>query len=210
MYGEKHPETGLKNKLKGFQFSQSLDITDPVTHTVTRTPMKPFMVNQLTITFERSNMILSPFDETLHKQLVDYSVEKITADGRPIYTSKNEHFVDALGLAHLAFVLEFPELTKTVKQVEREAVVDVMENNVIQSRVNNALRVANSGYSSNAWSGLRNGSYTAAEAINSTDHRADRPQWFNTGLSAAPLSSARRQSWGQRCVSRGGSFRASW
>lgn len=210
MYGEKHPETGLKNKLKGFQFSQSLDITDPVTHTIARTPMKPFMVNQLTITFERSNMILSPFDETLHKQLVDYSVEKITADGRPIYTSKNEHFVDALGLAHLAFVLEFPELTKTVKQVEREAVVDVMENNVIQSRVNNALRVANSGYSSNAWSGLRNGSYTAAEAINSTDHRADRPQWFNTGLAATPLSSVRRHSWGQRSISRSGSFRASW
>lgn len=209
MYGEKHPETGLKNKLKGFQFSQSLDITDPVTHAITRTPMKPFMVNQLSISFERGNMILCPFDETLHKQLVDYSVEKITADGRPIYTNKNEHFVDALGLAHLAFVLEFPELANTVKRIERESVVSVMEDNVIQTRVNAALRTSNNGYSSNAWSGLRNGSYTAAEAISSTDHPADRPQWFNTGLTSASLSSVRRQSWGQRTVSRG-NLRSSW
>ena len=33
----------------------------------------------------------------------------------PVYTSKDEHFVDALGLAHLAFVLKFPDLTAAIK-----------------------------------------------------------------------------------------------
>ena len=98
IYGEKHPESGLKLKLKGFQFSQNIEITDPVTKQIEKAPMKPFMVNQLAITFERGNMILSPFDETLHKQLVDYSVEKISANGKPIYTSINEHFVDIIFL----------------------------------------------------------------------------------------------------------------
>lgn len=209
MYGEKHPESGLKLKLKGFQFSQNVEITDPVTKTIEKTPMKPFMVNQLAITFERGNMILSPFDETLHKQLVDYSVEKISANGRPIYTSINEHFVDALGLAHLAFVLEFPELTKTVKKIEYETVVNVVDDNILKTRINNALK--SNPNKNRLWSGLRNGSYTAEEAMNSTDSRHDKPRWFSDGSSIAmSISRSRRESWGTRTISRDISFRRSW
>ena len=54
------------------------------------------MVNSLVKVFEEHRIILSPFDNTLHKQLVDYVVDRITQSGLPVYTSKNEHFVDAL------------------------------------------------------------------------------------------------------------------
>ena len=91
---------------------------DPITKEMDKKPMKPFMVNQLQIAFERDRMMLSPYDEVLFKQLIDYEVEKITEAGMPKYTSENEHFVDALGLAYLAMVLEFKELTGTIQDIK--------------------------------------------------------------------------------------------
>ena len=118
LYGERHPNTGLKNKVEGFQFSQTIDIPDPVRRTVRKEPLKPFMVNALSKCFEDGRMILSPFDDVIHKQLVDYSVERITPRGLPVYTSENEHFVDALGLAYLAMVLKFPTITQYIQQIK--------------------------------------------------------------------------------------------
>ena len=86
-------------------------------------PLKPFMVTQLQIAFERERLLLSPFDDVLHKQLIDYEVVKIGSNGKPIFTSENEHFIDALGLANLAFVLEFPRLTDVIKEVETQTIV---------------------------------------------------------------------------------------
>lgn len=113
--GEEQPHTGLKNKVKGFQFSEKLDIENPVTGEVTKEHFKPFMVSQLQITLERRKLIMSPFDEVLHKQLVDYEVVRVSS-GRPVFSNVNDHFVDALGLAHLAFVLEFPEIINVVQK----------------------------------------------------------------------------------------------
>ena len=116
--GEQNPHTGLKAKVKGWSFSNKLDIMDPITKEMDKKPIKPFMVNQLTLAFERDRMIMSPYDDVLLKQLMDYEVEKITEAGLPKYTSENEHFVDALGLAYLAMVLEFKELTGTIEDVK--------------------------------------------------------------------------------------------
>lgn len=145
IYGDEHPSSGLKVKVKGFQFSQVLEIMDPITKVTERKPMKPFMVNSLARAFEKDRIMLSPYDELVHKQLIDYKVDRISQNGMPVYTSVNEHFVDALGLAYLAFVLEFPQITREIKKVQnsfrmvtspinlgagREAVLDLanMEN----------------------------------------------------------------------------------
>ena len=42
----------------------------------------------------------------------------MTESGVPKYTSENEHFVDALGLAYLAMVLEFKDLTGMIQEPE--------------------------------------------------------------------------------------------
>jgi hypothetical protein len=76
------------------------------------------MVNALAKAFEDNRMILSPFDDVLHKQLVDYTIERVTPTGTPVFTSKNEHFVDALGLAYLAMVLKFPETARFIEQIK--------------------------------------------------------------------------------------------
>lgn len=118
IYGDEHPETGLKQKVVGWSFSNKIKIHDPITGEEDNKPMKPFMVSQLQIAFERDNLILSPYDEVLYKQLIDYEVEKIGANGNPTFTSVNEHFVDALGLAYLAMVLNFKQLTGVMKDIE--------------------------------------------------------------------------------------------
>ena len=118
LYGERHPNTGLKNKVVGYQFKQLIDVPNPVRKTFTKEPLKPFMVNALAKVFEDGKMILSPFDDVLHKQLVDYCVDHVTQSGIPVYTSKNEHFVDALGLAYLAMVLKFPEVAGFIKEIQ--------------------------------------------------------------------------------------------
>ena len=118
IYGDENPSSGLKAKVKRWQFSNKLDIMDPITKEVEKKPLKPFMVNQLQIAFERDRIVLSPYDNILSKQLIDYEVEKITEAGVPKYTSENEHFVDALGLAYLAMVLEFKDLTGVIEDVK--------------------------------------------------------------------------------------------
>lgn len=128
IYGDEHPESGLKHKVVRRNFRQSLEIEDPITHETEKKALKQFMVNQLQIAFERDLMILSPFDELLHKQLIDYEVVKFTgATHDPVFTDKNEHFVDALGLAYLAFVLEFNELIDMVKDTARETVFKTLQ-----------------------------------------------------------------------------------
>ena len=132
--GDENPSTGLKNKVKGWQFKEKLEIPDPVTKEFDKKPLKSFMVNQLQIAFERDRMILSPFDEELYKQLIDYEVVRITPAGEPVYTDKNEHSVDALGLAYLAFVLEFPELAGTIKEIEHTSKIIHSNNKLGEDR----------------------------------------------------------------------------
>lgn len=135
-YGDEHPASGLKNKVKRWQFKQSIEIQNPVTFEMHKEPLKPFMITQLQIAFERQRLVLSPFDDVLHKQLIDYEVVKISSNGNPIFTSQNEHFVDALGLANLAFVLEFPELTDVIKKTEVKAIIDHSRRTLGQTGLN--------------------------------------------------------------------------
>ena len=118
IHGKNHPETRLHEKVKGFQFSQKLDIQNPVTGDITKEPLKPFMITQLQIAFERNQLIISKYDEKLYKQLIDYEVVKRAQNGNPIFTDVNEHFIDALGLAYLAMTLTFKELTGVMRETE--------------------------------------------------------------------------------------------
>lgn len=194
--GDERPSTGLKNKVKGWQFKNVLDIMDPITKEVKKEPLKPFMVNQLQISFERDRMILSPFDEVLHKQLMDYEVVRVGNSG-PVFTSKNEHFVDALGLAHLAFVLEFPDLTGTIKTPDNSSKFVHSSKNFGDGRAKMALREAEMPTSANT------------KSIFNDDPRelkGDKPSWIKVDSGYRNKSGS---SWGSR--SRGGNYtRSGW
>lgn len=200
--GDERPHTGLKNKVKGWQFRESLEITDPITFTKTKQPLKPFMVTQLQIAFERDMLMLSPFDEVLHKQLIDYEVEKINADGTPKFTSKNEHFVDALGLAYLAFVLEFPELARTIKMPESSNKIEFTGVQLGANRLNAAFNGLSAGSSPD---------FKAVLNYDPTELPGDRPTLVKVNQSYRSGASG-GSGWGSRSsgTRRNGGGRSLW
>ena len=140
--------------------------------------------------FERERLILSPFDEILHKQLVDYEVERVSQSGVPVYTSKNEHYVDALGLAYLAFVLEFPDLTASIKKIQNSSKFEHSSAQLGASRGNAALREISSP-SANPW---KNISQQIGKAPG--ERRGDYQQWVHVPMTGK--SPSRGGGWGSR------------
>jgi len=203
IYGEEHKSSGLKTKVIGYQFKESLEIIDPVTKEKRNEPLKQFMVSQLTLTIERDRLILCPFDEVLHKQLVDYSIDRISQSGLPVYTSKNEHFVDALGLAHLAFVLKFPDLTEAIKTVKNSNTMEHSSVNIINRNGNAALRDITS--TANPW---KNRSPLKQIGKDPGERRGDYQKWVKVPMGSRSFSSSGGSGWG----SRSGSFsgRSMW
>lgn len=108
---------GLDKKVKGFTYSDKLSVFDPVSGVNVKKDIKPFMVNQSVILLERDRLILNDSDNIMWKQMQDYQVVKISSEGRPTYTSVNEHTVDALNMAILAMTLEFPDITNILHKV---------------------------------------------------------------------------------------------
>lgn len=161
-------------------------------------PLKPFMVNQLTLAFERDNLMLSPFDNVLSKQLADYEVEKINASGKPVYTSVDEHYVDALGLAYLAMVLEFKELTKVMKDPQTSSKVAFSSRSIGQAGLNKMMNSIQSSYNSNSRVQLKP----------SDDRPGDKQKWIKVTQNYNPNRSSSASSWGGR--GRGNTGRSMW
>lgn len=147
------------------------------------------MVNQLTLAFERDNIILSPFDDVLHKQLVNYEVEKINNTGKPIYTSKDEHFIDALGLAYLAMVLEFKELTNVIKEAEVANKIEFSNKSIGSAGINRMFNSIQSSYSN-----------SRVQLKPSDDLPGDKQKWVKVSQSYNPYRNS--SSWGSRSSSR--------
>jgi replicative DNA helicase len=117
-YGKDHPESGLDKKVKRIQFSQKIPVVDPATREIDNKDAKNFMINQTSIILERNQLVLSLFDDMIWKQMMNYQVVRISQTGKPIYTSVNEHSLDAMMLTILGFTIEYPELTKIIDKPE--------------------------------------------------------------------------------------------
>lgn len=147
--------------------------------------------------FERDNLILSPFDNVLHKQLVDYEVERVAQNGKAIYVSENEHFVDALGLSYLAMVLEFKELTNVVKDPQTATIIKTSNKGLGQAGINSMMKSISSSYGS-----------ASVQLPKSDDHPGDRQRWVKVSQGYSPYKNT-GSAWGSR--SGGRSFgRSGW
>jgi replicative DNA helicase len=211
IYGDEHPESGLKHKVKGWQFANKIEIYDPITGEKEAKPMKPFMVNQLQIAFERNNMILSPWDDIIYKQLIDYEVEKITASGIPTFTSKDEHFIDALGLAYLAMVLEFKKLTGVIEDFETATKTEILSNTHL---INPAAF-----QTQNARKDVPNEVKEFYKNTDFSERRGERQSWVKLDSHQGAMSPTNKYSsnnrsggnWGSRSPGKGGGFtRSGW
>lgn len=113
--GIEDPRSGLKEKVKGVSFAETIDIRDPYTKMLVKKEMKPFMVDNLRQFLERENILFPEKDEELYLQLISYVVVRTTQTGRPVFEaagSAMDHAHDALMLALLAITQNYGELSK--------------------------------------------------------------------------------------------------
>lgn len=117
-YGMEHPETGLADKVIGYQFSQKIEVRDPYTKKKDQKHLKPFMVNNSVNLFEKGKVVLDPSDKSMITQLEEYRVKSISSSGLPVYTDENEHAIDAMNLALLLFEQKYGSLLKQVYSIK--------------------------------------------------------------------------------------------
>ena len=117
-YGLEHPESGIADKVIGYQLSQKIEVTDPYTRKKDQKHIKPFMVNNSVNLFEKGKIVLDPKDKTMIQQLEEYRVKSISSSGLPIYTDENEHAIDAMNLALLAFEQHHGTLLKKIFSIK--------------------------------------------------------------------------------------------
>lgn len=126
-YGLEHPESGLADKVVGYQFSQKIEVTDPYTRKKDQKDLKPFMVNNSVNLFEKGKIVLDPKDKTMISQLEEYRVKSISASGKLIYTDENEHAIDSMNLALLIFEQKYGNLLKKVYSI-KTAFIGTLDN----------------------------------------------------------------------------------
>lgn len=114
-HGVDHPETKLKERVKGVSFSETVEVKDPATKQPDKKHIKPFMVDNLRNLLEDYRISFPERDEELYMQLISYIVVRTTATGRPVFEasgSQQDHAHDALILACLAFTQNYGDLMK--------------------------------------------------------------------------------------------------
>jgi replicative DNA helicase len=114
--GIEDEKSGLKNKVKGISFAETIDVRDPYTQLPIKKEMKPFMVDNLRQYLEKENLLFPETDEELYLQLISYIVIRTTQTGRPVFEaggSAMDHAHDALMLALLAVTQNYGDLMKS-------------------------------------------------------------------------------------------------
>jgi len=114
-HGVENPRSGLKEKIKGVAFGESIDVRDPYTKLMVKKEMKPFMVDNLRQFLEKEKLMIPDSDEELYMQLISYVVVRTTQTGRPVFEaagSAMDHAHDALMLALLAITQNYGEFSQ--------------------------------------------------------------------------------------------------
>jgi len=111
-YGLEHPESGLHEKVIGVTYSDSINIIDPFTRLPAKKRLKHWVINQMQVLFERGQMALPPEDRVMFRQFANYCVKGYTSNGEPVYSEKDEHILDAVGLAIHGMLKHFSDICK--------------------------------------------------------------------------------------------------
>jgi len=127
LYGQKNPQSGLQHKVIRINFSEKVTIRDPITKIRDKKDIKPFMVNNTVLLFERNQFAFNPSDRKTIKQFEEYRVERLGMNGRPVYSSKNEHIHDCIMIAIHVFNMKYNDTFK-VRHASLIAKIDAFKN----------------------------------------------------------------------------------
>lgn len=104
----------LENIVKAVDFGSKIEMRHPVDGTIYKEYAKPAVVENAIRYLEADHVVISKYDLNLIRALRGYIVDKISANGRPVYRMVNDdiedHRLDAWMLAMFAFTMEFSKL----------------------------------------------------------------------------------------------------
>lgn len=106
---------GFAKKIIRLNLSEKVKVMDPVTKKVESKHIKPFMVNNAVLMFEREKVALAPKDRDTIVQFESYEVKSWGSDGRPTYTDENEHILDCIVFALYGFTKYYDDILKVTK-----------------------------------------------------------------------------------------------
>lgn len=115
--GLQAPETRLHQIVKGYQFSETIEVRDPFTQEKVKKRLKHFMVDNLYRMFQEQRIVASATDEELYEQIIGYIVVRENSNHEPIFgpgPSTVDHAHDALLLAAYAVSDNYDELLNPV------------------------------------------------------------------------------------------------
>lgn len=124
-HGVNFPSSGLHKVVKGFTFSDAIEVRDPFTMQKIKKEIKPFMVDNLRQFLERDQIVFPGQDEELKMSLINYVVARHTSAGREVYEMTGgsaDHAHDALILACLAITQNYGDLMRTNYATQSHAV----------------------------------------------------------------------------------------
>ena len=126
--GSTNYEVLMQEAMRQYDSGASIEVKDIYTNDKRKEPAKPFMVNASIRMFEQGLIHISAADKILEAQLRNYIIERTTPSKVPVYGRADEkiedHRLDALNLAIVAFHLEFDDLYKTQVVTEVAALLD--------------------------------------------------------------------------------------
>lgn len=117
LYGKENPHTMLHKTVKGWQFSQSIEVTDPFTKELIKKELKLFMVDNLFKMLEKDQLRFSMDDDEMYMELISYIRVRESITGKPIFGMSGDvkdHAHDALLLACFAIADNYDELLNPV------------------------------------------------------------------------------------------------
>ena len=100
--GVAHSSTGLDKKVHGFHFHQKIEVKDPVSGQLERMRFKDATIGFTTHLLEQGRFRYPAHDNKLDRMFKAYHVVRNNPAG-PVYSSDNEHAIDAIGLALWGF-----------------------------------------------------------------------------------------------------------
>lgn len=135
----------LGDKVKGVFYGSTTEVRDPISRVFEKKSLKPFLVNQTTLMLERGQLRIPHKDisEVIHRQMTNFQVVRVSEKSQePVYTSEDEHGLDAMIFALYAFIEEYPDLVNTIYRIETARQMGVQKpihhdplNAIIQNRL---------------------------------------------------------------------------
>lgn len=112
---EQQVKGGVGGKMIRVNLSEKVKVWDPIMKAFEKKHIKPFMVNNAVLMFERGLVALNPSDRDTIAQFESYEVKSWGSDGRPTYTDENEHILDCIVFALYGFTKYYDDILKVTK-----------------------------------------------------------------------------------------------